>query len=268
MKLPIYNLEKKKAGEASLPSQFDEENRPDLVLRAVLALQSSARQAYGASPEAGLRHSTKLSKRRRDYRGCYGFGISRVNRKILSRRGTRMNWVGAFSPQTVGGHRSHPPKALKQFEQKINKKENCKAIRAAMGATLDKNLVLARGHHIPSDYPFVVDSSLENLAKTKDVETALTALGLTEELTRSAIVKVRSGRGKLRGRRYRHKKGPLIVVSAECALSKAAHNIPGIEVVQVKALNAEVLAPGALPGRVTLWTTKSLDMIKQENLFA
>src|SRR3989338_1849766 len=99
MKLNILNLQKSKVGQMDLPEQFKEEYRPDLIKRAVHALQSAARQRYGADPEAGFRHSSKLTKRRRKYRGCYGFGISRVNRKILSRRGTRFNWVGAFSPQ-------------------------------------------------------------------------------------------------------------------------------------------------------------------------
>ena len=124
MKLPIYNKEMNQKGEKELPSQFSEAYRPDLIKRAVLSLQSRARQVYGADPQAGQRHSSELSKRRRKYRGCYGFGISRVNRKILSRRGTRFNWVGATSPQTRGGRRAHPPKAEKQFAQKINKKES------------------------------------------------------------------------------------------------------------------------------------------------
>src|SRR3989344_2751925 len=108
-KVAVFNLNKNKVADKDLPVQFNEEYRPDLIKRAVHALMSAARQKYGAHPDAGMRHSSKLSKRRRNYRGCYGLGISRVNRKILSRRGTRFNWVGAFSPQTVGGRRSHPP---------------------------------------------------------------------------------------------------------------------------------------------------------------
>jgi len=84
MKLSTYNTQKQKVHEIELPVQFQEEFRPDLIRRAVHALQSAARQPYGASAEAGFRHSSRVSKRRRNYRGCYGFGISRVNRKILS----------------------------------------------------------------------------------------------------------------------------------------------------------------------------------------
>ena len=267
MKLTILDLEKNRKGEKELPRQFSEEYRPDLIKRAVHALQSSARQPYGADPRAGMRHSSKLSKRRRKYRGCYGFGISRVNRKIHSRRGTRMYWVGAFSPQTVGGRRAHAPKAEKKWEQKINKNENRKAIRSAMTATLNKEIVIGRGHNIPADYPFILDSSVEKLNKTKEIKKVLLNFGFKDELLRSLIKKVRAGLGKIRGRKYKRKKGILIVASEECPLLKSAKNIAGVNAVSVKSLNAELLAPGAMPGRVTLWTDKAVDVISKEKLF-
>lgn len=267
MKLPILSSDKNQTGEKQIPAQFAEQYRPDLIRRAVLALESAARQPYGAFAEAGLRHSSNLSKRRRNYRGSYGIGIGRVNRKIHSRRGTRFNWVGAFSPQTVGGHRSHPPQVLKIWTQKINAKENRKAIRSAMAATLNKELVTQRGHHIPTTYPFLIASSFESFAKTSEVEKALLSLGFKQELERSAQKKVRAGKGKWRGRRYQKKKGILIVVSGNCPLSSAGRNVAGIDVIPVKSLNARLLAPGALPGRVTLWTEKAVDIIEKEKLF-
>jgi len=267
MKLAIHDKENKKTGDVELPTQFKESYRPVLIKRAVHALQSSSRQKYGANPRAGQRHASDVSKRRRKYRGCYGFGISRVNRKILSRRGTRMFWVGATSPQTVGGRRSHAPKADKIFEHKINTKENRKAIRSALAATVDKKLVEERGHKLPTDYPFVISTDFEKLSKTNEVEAAFEKIGLSEELTRSLVKKVRAGIGKLRGRKYRRKKGPLVVVSGDCSLLKSAKNLSGVDVVRVNELNAEVLAPGTLPGRLTLWTEGALDIIKKEKLF-
>jgi large subunit ribosomal protein L4e len=267
MKLTIYSQTNQKSGDKDLPQQFSESYRPDLIKRAVHALQSAARQPYGTSPEAGLRHSSKLSKRRRKYRGCYGFGISRVNRKILSRRGTRMFWVGAFSPQTVGGRRSHPPKAQKNMVKSINKKENRKAIRSAMGATLNKTLVANRGHKIPDTYPFILSSDIEKITKTKDVAKALQDLGFEAEMERSLIKKVRAGLGKVRGRKYQRKKSLLLVVGDICPASKAARNISGVDIVPVKSLNAELLAPGTMPGRATLWTEGALDVLTKNKLF-
>lgn len=267
MKLQIFDSGNKSKGQMEMPAQFKESFRPDLIKRAVHALQSKARQLYGADPEAGMRHSSKLSKRRRKYRGSYGFGISRVNRKILSRRGTRFFWVGAFSPQTRGGRRSHPPKAEKVLEKKINKKENQKAIRSAIAATVDKTLVERRGHKIPGEYPFVLSSAVEEMSKTKDVEKMLQSLGFEKELERSMIKKIRAGLGTMRNRKYRRKKGVLIVTGENCKLSNSAKNVPGVDVVNVKELNAEMLAPGADAGRATLWTEKAVKELGEKKLF-
>lgn len=267
MKLDILDTTRTKVGEIKLPLQFEEEFRPDLIHRAVLAIQSHRRQAYAASDEAGKRASAKLSRRRRDYRGSYGFGISRVPRKIMTRRGSRMNWVGAFAPGTVGGRKAHPPKSEKIWWKKINEKERAKAIRSAIAATILKDVVAARGHLLPDNYPFVLDHKFELMSKTKEVLDAFKNLGLENELARAEEKKVRAGKGKARGRKYQKKKGPLIVVSKTGKLSMAAANIPGIDVVEVKGINAELLAPGAKAGRLTLWTSAAIHTIEKEGLF-
>lgn len=267
MKANILNLQNQKTGEKELPSQFNEAYRPDLIKRAVLAVQSKARQSYGASPEAGKRHSAELSRRRRKYRGSYGHGISRVTRKIMTRRGTRFFWVGAVSPGTRGGRRAHPPKAEKIWEQKINQKENRKAIRSALAATLNKEIVKERGHLVPENYPFIIDKEIEQLTKTKDIEEILNKLNFQEELQRSLVKKIRAGIGKLRGRKYQKKKGLLIVTGSVCPLLKAAQNIPGTDVVQVNQLNAHLLAPGCQPGRITLFTENAIDVMEKNKLF-
>ena len=267
MKLNVLDLAKNKVGEIDLPSQFYEEFRPDLIQRAVSAAQSHRRQNYGASPEAGKRASAKLSRRRRDYKTSYGFGISRVPRKILSRRGTRMNWVGAFAPGTVGGRKAHPPKSIKELSKKINKKENAKAMRSAIAATLLRDVITKRGHLVPEEFPFALQDKFESLDKTKTVLDSLEKLGFANELSRAEEKSVRAGKGKSRGRKYRKKKGILIIVAKEAKISKAAANIPGIDVAEVKKLSAELLAPGGKPGRLALWTTAALDMLEKEKLF-
>ena len=267
MELNIFDISKKKTGEVNLPSQFNEYVRTDLIKRAILALQSSKRQPYGSMKEAGKRSSSTLSKRRRKYRGSYGFGISRTPRKILSRRGTRMYWVGAFSPNTVGGRRAHPPKSEKILCKKINKKERKKAIRMGISATVMNNLVKSRGHIVPEDYPFVLDKRFEELSKTKEVRSVLKAFGLEKELERVDKRKVRSGKGKARGRKYETVKGPLIVISKKGDITKAASNIPGINVVNIKDINVELLAPGNVPGRLTLWTVGAIEILEKEKLF-
>ena len=264
MKAKKFTIDGTENGEVNLPKQFSEEFRPDLIKRAVLAIQSHNRQAYGASPDAGTRASAYVSKRRKAYKTGYGKGQSRTPRKVILRRGLHFYFVGAFAPNTTGGRRAHPAKAGKVWDLKLNIKERRKAIRSAIAATMDQEKVKDRGHKSKS---IVIDAKYEDLKKTKDVETFFKALGYQEELDRIAIKKIRAGKGKNRGRPYKKKKGPLLVVSKKCSLMKAAQNMQGIEICEVKNLNAELLAPGTDAGRLTVWSDKALEIMEKEKLF-
>ena len=158
-------------------------------------------------------------------------------------------------------------KAEKNLGKKINKKERRKAIRSGISATIIKDLVKTRGHIIPENFPFILDNKFEGLSKTQEIVNALKAIGLEKELERVEKKSIRAGKGKLRGRKYNVKKGPLIVVSKDGTIMKAANNIPGVDIIQVKYLNMEVLAPGEVPGRLTLWTTGSIKLLEEKKLF-
>src|SRR3990167_1169224 len=227
--MKVLDLEGKKIREINLPKQFSEPYHPNLIKRAILAIQGNKRQPYGASPRAGLRYSSTLSKRRKKYKGSYGKGISRTPRKVMWRRGTQFGYVGATAPGTRGGRKAHPPKAEKIFTKKINIKERRKAIRSALSATFTLDLIKKRNHQIPREFPFIIEDKFETLEKTKDVMNILNKLGFEKELERCEKKKVRAGKGKTRGRRYRKKVGPLIVVSKDCKLLKSAVNIPGVD---------------------------------------
>lgn len=267
MKVPVLDKSNNEVGKIDLPEQFNEVIREDLIKRAVLAINANSRQKYGANPLAGKRHSAKLSKRRNTYRSGYGHGISRVPRKILSRRGKQMYWVGAVAANTVKGRRAHPPRAEKNWETKINKKERRLAIRAALSATANKEYVSRRGHKVPENYPFIANNEFEQLSKTKEVIDALNNLGFSDELRRVRIKKIRPGKGKMRGRKYKRRVGPLIVVSDKCELEKAAKNIPGVNVEVVQKLNTKKLAPNATVGRCCIFTQKAIEKLANENLF-
>lgn len=267
MNVPVFDVKGQKVSDLALPTQFGESVRTDVVRRAVLAQQAAARQLYGANPVAGMQVSATLSRRRRDYKSGYGRGQSRVPRKTLWRRGTQFYFVGAEAPGTVGGRRAHAPKSSKIWTEKINRKERRKAIRSAMAASLDAEYVLARGHKAPENFPFILDNSFESLSKTADVVAALKALNLTAELERCDDRSIRAGKGKMRNRKYKSKKGPLLVVSSPCELTAAARNVPGIDVCSVRSLNAELLAPGSAAGRLTLYTAAAIDALTKEELF-
>ncbi|MBD3164873.1 50S ribosomal protein L4 [Candidatus Woesearchaeota archaeon] len=267
MKLEIISGNKEKKGSIDMPEQFSEHIRKDIIKKAFEAESAGKRQPYGASPEAGFRHSTFASKRRHNYRGTYGIGQSRTPRKILSRSGERMNWEGAFAPQTVGGRRAHPPKAKKMWKKKINKKERNLAIRSAMAATLSRELAEKRGHVLPEEYPFIINDSICGLTRTRQLKEFLDGIDFGSELQRAKEKKVRAGKGKSRGRKYKRKKSLLIIVEGSCPLISSGKNMPGIDIIDVKDLDVSVLAPGAVPGRLTLWTSKAVQKIAKDNLF-
>ncbi|MBC8500446.1 MAG: 50S ribosomal protein L4 [DPANN group archaeon] len=251
MKLKLLTINKTETQAIDLPIQFYEPVRTDLIQRAFLAIQSNKRQPYGADPEAGKRASAVLSRRRRKYRGAYGFGISRVPRKILSRRGTRMNWVGAFAPGTVGGRRAHPPKAEKSWSQKINKTERRKAIRSALAATINTELVKNRGHLPPKNYPFIIEDKINEIKHTKKLRGVLAKIGFKEELEKT---------------KAKNKKGLLLVTTTE-ELKKVGSNIPGFESEKASNLNVEILAPGGVPGRLTIFTKSAMKELVEKKLF-
>jgi len=266
VKANYFSIEGKFEKQIEMPEQFSEDVRKDLIIRAVLAIRANKRQPYGTYERAGKRYSVSISKRRKDYKGSYGKGISRVAKKTMSRSGENFFWVGAFAPNTVGGRRAFPPKANKIWNQRINKKERRLAIRSALAASVNENLVRERGHKF-SKLPSIAPGNLEDTSKTKNLIKLLQKIGLKDELERISNLKVRAGTGKNRGRRYKIKKGPLFVVSQDCPLIKAASNIKGVDIVVVNRLNAELLAPGCHAGRLTIYTEKAIERLKKENLF-
>lgn len=267
MELKIISLQNTEVGKKKLPAQFSEPVRTDLIRRAVDAIASHNRQAYGPDPRAGMKAVAPVSKRRRKYRGCYGHGISRVPRKVMTKRGTQFNWTAALISGAVKGRRAFPPKVEKVYAQKINEKERRKAVRSALAATMDKKIVAERGHALPEKFPFLIANDFEKLVKTKEVLAALEKIGLAADLERGGKRNIRAGIGKTRGRRYKQSKGPLLVVSGDCDLLKAAKNIPGVDVVEIKNVNAKLLAPGAHPGRLTLFTNSAIEKMEKEKLF-
>lgn len=249
----------------STPDQFNERVRPDIVKRAVLSIQSKNRQPYGADDRAGLQHVTRIKQRNNAFRGQKGKGMSRTPKKVLLARGEQFYWVGAEAPEAVGGRRAHPPKPEKDFEEEINDTERRKAIRSAIAATAREDIVSEK-HDYDGHLPIVTDE-ITDTEKTGELREKLEDLGLGDELERASGKKVRAGKGANRGRKYRTKTGPLLVTDGDEGIKQAASNIPGVDVSSVDQLNAEKLAPGAQPGRLVVWTEKSMERLEEEELY-
>jgi large subunit ribosomal protein L4e len=246
----VFNLEGKAVGKIDLPPVFATPLRPDVIKRAVLALQSSRIQPQGRDPMAGKRTTAES-------RGT-GSGAARIpRRKTASGR-------AAFAPGTVGGRQAHPPLSEKEIRKKISKKEKRLALFSAIAATASKELVARRGHNIEDvpQIPLIVTSELQELKKAKEVEETLIRLGVLSELFRVKNSRnVRAGKGKSRGRKMKQVLGPLIVVAENKGIAEAARNIPGVDVAVVSSLNAEMFAPGMRPGRLTVWTNSAIEKL-------
>ena len=250
MKVPVVNLKNETSGEVEIPQVFSTPVRHDVIKRAVIALQSTRFQPQGRDPMAGKRTTAES-------RGT-GHGIARVPRLKGSSR-------AAFGVSIVGGHAAFPPLSEKVIVKRINKKEKRLAIRSGIAATAVKELVEKRGHKVQKvdTLPIVVSDELESLEKTRDVKDFLTSLELWSDVERADKKTVRAGRGKMRGRKYKKGKGPLIVVGEDNGIGFAARNLPGVEVTDVYGLNAELLAPGAHPGRLVIWTQSAIEQLDE-----
>ena len=249
MKVNVYTMEGEVKEEIELPAIFNEEFRPDLIKRAVISSQTARIQPWGSDPMAGKRTSAES--------WGSGRGAAMVPR---IKNGSK----AAFIPQAIGGRRAHPPRPQKVYHEKINVKERRFAIRSAIAATCNQNLVEERGHNVENDpqLPLIVDDELATIKKTKETREIFKNLGIFEDISRAKKGrKIRAGKGKLRGRKYKKAKGPLIVVADDKGISLGARNHAGVDVVTVENLNAELLAPGTHPGRLTIFTKSAIEKL-------
>lgn len=247
----VYDLNGKAISEIKLPKVFSIPYRSDLIQRAVLAIQSHKRQAYGVDPLAGKRTSAHYHGARRIPYSMMNREMARMARSHSS--SAAQDFRARFVPQARSGREAHPPKVEKIWGLKINKKERILAVKTAIAATAIYDLVSKR-HRIPKlELPLIVTDDIQNIKKTKELEKVLQSLQLSSDLERAKIRKVRPGRGKMRGRRYKKKKSVLFVVNENKGIFNAAKNIPGVDVCLLKNLNAELLAPGTNAGRLVIW---------------
>lgn len=270
MKANILNIEGKKVKEIELPKCFSAPIREDIVAK---VLETKKRkQPYAPSLVGGKQHSASgiLVHQRHVWKSQYGRGMSRIPRKIMSRRGSQFNWVGAEVPNVRGGRRAHPPKVLGMINtKKINKKEQKLALLSAISATANEKYIGKKYERIrqkaeplanssvnsqikeAKNLPLIVESGIIKL-KTKELISSLKKiLGNLFEVALKKK-KVRSGKGKLRGRKYKKNAGLLFVVGKN---EKLKANI--FDTANTKNLGVVDLAEGGV-GRLTIYTENAI----------
>jgi large subunit ribosomal protein L4e len=262
MKTKILTVDGKSKGEINLPKVFSTPIREDIVQK-VLEIKKT-KQPYGNMPGAGNQYSASGSMvhRRHVWKSQYGRGMSRVPRKTLTRKGSQFRWEGASSPNTKGGRRAHPPKPISMINtKKINKKELRIAFDSALSATADKKFIekkYGRIKKLEKEIPLIVEPKFISLKTKERIESLKKILG--EKLFEIAIKKkkIRTGRGKLRGRKYKKSAGILIVVGENEKL-----NTNAFDVANAKNLGVQDLAKGGL-GRLTVYTENAIKFLGEK----
>jgi large subunit ribosomal protein L4e len=159
-----------------------------------------------------------------------------------------------------------PTKTWRRWHVKISVNQRRYATVSALAASALPSLVLARGHRIEqvAEIPLVVSSAVESFTKTKEAVTLLKALHVYADVFKvSNSRSLRAGKGKMRNRRHKQRRGPLIVYAEDKGIVRAFRNLPGVELVNVTRLNLLQLAPGGHIGRFIIWTENAFAMLDE-----
>ncbi|KAJ2720927.1 60S ribosomal protein L4B [Coemansia sp. Benny D115] len=239
-----------------LPSVFTAPIRPDLVQFVHKNMAKNHRQPYAVKQQAGEETSAE----------SWGTGraVARIPRVRGS--GTLRSGQAAFGNMTRGGRMFAPNKVWRKWHIRTNSNQKRYATASAVAATGVSALVSGRGHRISriEEVPLVVSAEVESLTKTKEAVKVLKALKAYGDVAKVSNTRsIRAGRGKMRNRRHRQRRGPLVVYGQDNGITRAFRNLPGVELVNVTRLNLLQLAPGGHLGRFVIWTQPAFEALEK-----
>jgi len=258
MKVSLKDLRGKDLETLELPSVFNTPYRPEIIKKVYVNVLSTRFQPQGRYPAAGEIVSAESRNT--------GLGIARIARargEGFQRAGQAAGVAGVRK-----GRLAHPPVSWKNTYKKINKKERHLGLCSAIAATSNREIIEKRGHKVGkiSEFPIIVSNDLEKITKTSELRKTLLSLGLEEDLARSAnIVRIPSGKSRLRGRKKHSALSSLIVVSKNSPVSKLRKSLPGVSVVSIESLSIMDLVPGTKPVRLTVYTKNAIDSMNSIN---
>eukprot|EP01105_Mastigella_eilhardi_P007282 TRINITY_DN18780_c0_g1_i1.p1 TRINITY_DN18780_c0_g1~~TRINITY_DN18780_c0_g1_i1.p1 ORF type:complete len:462 (+),score=96.87 TRINITY_DN18780_c0_g1_i1:34-1386(+) len=231
-----------------LPAVFTTPIRCDLVNFVHTNIAKNHRQPYAVFENSG--HQTSAES--------WGTGraVARIPR--VPGGGTHRSGQGAFANMCRGGRLFAPTQIWRRWHRKVNVTLKRHALCAALAASAVPSLVMARGHridHIP-EVPLVVSAdTITKVTKTKDAVALLKKLHCYGDVMKvSQSKKIRAGKGKWRNRRYRMRRGPLVIFARRTPMVESFRNLPGVDLANVNRLNLLKLAPGGHLGRFVIWT--------------
>lgn len=259
MKSQVFSIDGKNLKEIELPKIFSMKIRKDIMKKAYES--EKTQHPYAPSPEAGRHHSASgiIRHHRHVWKTGYGSGRSRVPRKIIWRRGNQFYWIGAEVSGTRGGRRAHPPKIEHLIaERKINKKEFKIALMSAIAGTASAGELKKHYEKLEKanlgNLPFIVESKIISV-KTKELIKSL------EKILGSAFAvalpkkKIRSGKGKMRNRKYKKSSGVLIITASNEEIKTKA-----VESRKIKEIEVTDLYPA---GRLAVYTENAVKELEK-----
>ncbi|MGC9072473.1 MAG: 50S ribosomal protein L4 [Acidilobus sp.] len=250
VKVPVYDVSGKQAGELALPDVYRVPIRRDLIHRVFMSEFTASLQPKGRDPMAGMR-TTAVSL------GIH-HGLARVPRVKGSTR-------ARLAPFVRGGRLSHPPKMEETIKEEVNRSERLLGTMSALAATAYVDMVKGRGHVFEaSAVPIIIEPAvLQEVKRTSDARELLKKLGVFSDIERATEgTKIRAGKGKMRGRRYVEPKSILFIVEDHSSpFAKAVKGFPGVDVVEPQLVSVLELAPGGEPGRLTIATTRAVEAL-------
>jgi large subunit ribosomal protein L4e len=243
----------KVVGTVALPAVFTAPIRSDVVQFVHTNMAKNNRQAYAVNRLSGMKYA------------AHSWGTGRAVARIprVSGGGTSKSGAGAFGNMCKGGRMFAPTKIFRRWHRKINLHQKRYAVASALAASAVPALVMGRGHKIENvaEIPLVIEDTIQQFQKTKEAVNALTALKVIDDINRVNDSKsIRAGRGKIRNRRYTHRRGPMLVLPDSKGV-QAFRNIFGLDLANVNALNLLHLAPGGHLGRFVVWTKSAFEAL-------
>lgn len=248
----VFGLNGDKSGETTLPAVMTAPLRPDIVQFVHTNMNKNKRQAYAVNIHAS----------KQVVAASWGTGraVARIPR--VGGGGTARSGQGAFGNMCRGGRMYNPSKTWRKWNRKININQKRYAVASALAASAVPALVMARGHSVDEvpEIPLVVDTAVQATKKTSAAKDILSAIGALDDVNKAAdSKKIRTGKGKMRNRRYVLRRGPLIIYKSNDGVEQAFRNLPGVELCCVDRLNLLQLAPGGHMGRFCVWSQAALD---------
>merc|ERR1711962_1952892 len=231
----VFNEQGEVASQVTLPAVFKAPIRPDVVHFVHSNMAKNSRQPYAVHKHAG--HQTSAES--------WGTGraVARIPRVRGS--GTHRSGQAAFGNMCRGGRMFAPTKTWRKWHRKVGVAQKRYAMCSAIAATGVPALVMAKGHQIGgiSEVPMVVSDKVQGFQKTKEAVVFLRRNKAWADVAKVyATRRMRAGKGKMRNRRRVQKLGPLVIYDQDQGLTKAFRNIPGVDCIQVDALNLLKLA--------------------------